>query len=120
MNELREKLLKGMLNIVVLRLIADQPTYGYNIISSIRKRYGVYFGPSTIYPILCALEKKGYLKSEWTYPITDHPRSPKPTTPLLRPRKIYVITEKGKTLLGCGQTELETIVKPLIQVRANA
>ncbi len=29
------------------------------------KTYGVYFGPSTIYPLLALLEKKGYVKSVW-------------------------------------------------------
>lgn len=106
MNELREKLLRGMLDLVMLRLIAEQPTHGYNIISSIRKRYGVYFSASTVYPMLSALEKEGYFKSQWN-------------TQTDRPRKIYVITEKGKMMLGHGQTELETIVKPLIQVRVN-
>ena len=106
MNELREKLLKGMLDIVVLRLIAETPTHGYHIIDTVRKRYQVYFGPSTIYHLLCDLEKKGYVKSQWN-------------TETDRPRKTYTITLKGKTLLGCGQTELETIVKPLIQVRVQ-
>ena len=105
MNELREKLLKGMLDLVVLRLIVEKPTHGYEIIITIKKRYRIYLGPSTIYPMLCDLEKKGYIKSQWN--ISG------------RPRKMYAITEKGKTLLGCGQTELESIVKPLIQVKVQ-
>jgi hypothetical protein len=35
-----------------------QPMHGYQIITKIRKTFGVYFGPSTIYPLLGALEKK--------------------------------------------------------------
>jgi len=104
MKDLREKMLKGMLDLHVLRLIAEQSTHGYKIIKTLRKRFHVYFGPSTIYPLLNTLEKKGYVKSQWQL----HPD---------RPRKTYIITEKGKTLLGCGQRELEIIVKPLIKVK---
>jgi len=116
MNELREKLVKGMLDIVMLRIIADQPTHGYKIIKTIQQRYDLYFGPSTIYPMLNVLEKEGYVKSQWEFPSSKH-KFGKPTD---KPCKTYTITLKGKTRLGCGQTELETIVKPLIQVRANA
>ena len=101
MNEFREKLLKGMLDTITLKLIAENPTHGYHIIAAVRKRYQIYFGASTVYPMLCNLEKKGYVKSQWNMNGK-------------KPCKIYAITEKGKTLLDCSQTELEMIVKPLI------
>jgi len=101
-GEFREKLLKGMLDTITLKLIAENPTHGYHIITAIRKHYQIYFGASTIYPLLCNLEKKGYIKSQWNMNGK-------------KPCKIYVITEKGKTMLKYSRIELETFVKPLIQ-----
>lgn len=44
-----EKLLKGVLDIVVLRLINEHGSiHGYQIIKTIRQRYGIYFSPSTL------------------------------------------------------------------------
>lgn len=125
MNEVRSKILKGMLDVIVLGIVHEKPIHGYCIIKTIRKRYGVYFGASTIYPLLNELEKKGYIKSEWVFP--QHKRkfgklSNKPCKP-------YVITEKGKTMLHMGETELRLItvksgldvaVKPLIEVKASS
>ena len=114
MNGFREKIVKGMLEIIVLKLVADNPTHGYKIIRTIQKCYSVYLGPSTIYPMLSRLAQKGYVKSEWVFPSQKHGLKVKLRA---NPRKVYTITQKGKTLLGCGQTELETVVQPLIRVR---
>lgn len=114
MKGFREKIVKGMLEIIVLRLVADNPTHGYKIIRTIQKHYGVYLGPSTIYPMLSRLAQKGYVKGEWVFASRKHGLIVKLTA---KPRKVYTITQKGRTLLGCGQTELETVVAPLIRVK---
>lgn len=109
MVKVREKLLKGMLDIVVLRLINEHGTiHGYEIIKTIRQRYGVYFSPSTIYPLLAHLEKIGYVKSEWVMAQGK------------RPIKTYVLTVKGKTEMETSQTELKVIVMPLCTVQQEA
>jgi len=114
MKGFREKIVKGMLDIIVLRLVADNTTHGYKIIRTIQKRYGVYLGPSTIYPLLNRLAKKGYVTCEWVFPSRKHGLKVKLRA---NPRKVYTITQKGRTLLGCGQTELEAVVAPLIRVK---
>lgn len=104
--KVREKLLKGMLDIVVLRLINEHGfLHGYEIIKTIRQRYGVYFSPSTIYPLLAQLERKGYVESEWRMAETK------------RPIKTYTLTVKGKTEMETSQTELKIIVMPLCTVQ---
>ena len=100
MRKLRESLLKGILPLAVLHLIDKQPMHGYQIITAFRKAFGVYFGASTIYPLLCNLEKKGYLKSEWNFSSA-------------RPRKIYELTNEGKRYLEQGRTELGYIASTL-------
>ena len=64
-KEVPAKLTKGLLDMIILQFLSTQPMHGYEIITKIRKNFGVYFGPSTIYPLLNTLEKKGFLNSEW-------------------------------------------------------
>ena len=63
LREVQTKLMRGLLDLVILQLLKSKPMHGYKIITSIRKNFGVYFGPSTIYPLLGFLEEKGYIKS---------------------------------------------------------
>jgi len=64
-KEVSTKLMKGLLDLIILQFLSTEPMHGYQIITKIRKSFGVYFGPSTVYPLLNALEKKGFVKSEW-------------------------------------------------------
>jgi len=72
--------------------------HGYQLIIKIRKDFGVYFGPSTIYPLLALLEKKGYVKSAWNMDFE-------------RPRKIYNLTADGKNILNFSESSLNLICK---------
>ncbi len=47
---------------IILQFLNAEPMHGYQVISKIRKNFGIYFGPSTIYPLLGTLEKKGYVE----------------------------------------------------------
>jgi len=64
-KEVQVKLAKGLLDLIILQYLNAQPMHGYQVITKIRKSFGVYFGPSTIYPLLALLEKKGYITSQW-------------------------------------------------------
>ncbi|MDH7563814.1 MAG: PadR family transcriptional regulator [Candidatus Bathyarchaeota archaeon] len=95
-KEVQAKLMKGLLDLVVLQFLSSQPMHGYQIITKIRKTFGVYFGPSTIYPLLGLLEKKGYVKSEWNMNSE-------------RPRKVYKLTTDGQSLLNFTEDSLNFI-----------
>ncbi len=91
-KKVEKELTKGLLDLVVLGFLKSKPMHGYKIIQSIRRNFGIYFGPSTIYPYLKNLEKNGYIKSKWDVN-SD------------RPRKVYHITSDGNSLLtGCEQS----------------
>ena len=64
-KEVQVKLMKGLLDLIVLQFLSTKPMHGYQIITRIRENFGVYFGSSTIYPLLNSLEKRGCVKSEW-------------------------------------------------------
>jgi DNA-binding PadR family transcriptional regulator len=95
-REVQIKLMRGLLDLVILQFLNVKPMHGYKIITSIRKNFGVYFGPSTIYPLLGVLEEKGYIKSRWNLN-TD------------RPRKVYSLTPDGSNLLTGTEESLNHI-----------
>jgi PadR family transcriptional regulator PadR len=99
-KEVHVKLTKGLLDIIVLQFLNEQPMHGYQVMSKIRKSFGVYFGPSTIYPLLGSLEKRGYVSSDWNMENE-------------RPRKIYKLTSEGQDLLNFTENSLNLIVKTI-------
>jgi len=110
-KEVQTKLTKGLLDLIVLQFLETEPMHGYQIITTIRKSFGVYLGPSTIYPLLKTLEEKGYIKSKWNM---DNER----------PRKVYDLTNDGKTVLTFTTNSLtiicrgmKTEVKPELEVQ---
>jgi DNA-binding PadR family transcriptional regulator len=56
----------GGLRFVLLQLIADKPSHGYELIKSIEDRLGGAYSPSpgTVYPTLTLMEEQGYLSME--------------------------------------------------------
>jgi len=99
-KEVQVKLMKGLLDLIVLQFLSSQPMHGYQVITRIRKTFGVYFGPSTIYPLLNVLEKKGYVKSEWNMNSE-------------RPRKVYKLTNEGQNLLNFTEDSLNFICRKI-------
>ncbi len=107
MKQVDKGLTKGMLDLVVLGLLKTNSMHGYGIIMSIRKNFGIYFGPSTVYPFLKGLEKKGYIKSQW-----DMKND--------RPRKEYSLTPKGDSFLVGAEQSLRTFCHRLVSMGINA
>jgi DNA-binding PadR family transcriptional regulator len=99
-REIQIKLMRGLLDLVVMQFLKAQPMHGYQIITSLRKQFGVYFGPSTIYPLLTMMEENGYIKSHWDLENE-------------RPRKVYAITSQGTELLKCTEDSLTHIYRKL-------
>jgi PadR family transcriptional regulator, regulatory protein PadR len=95
-KEMQTKLTKGLLDMIVLDLLDQEPMHGYQLISRIRKSFGVSLGASTVYPFLDRLEKKGYLKSEWNLDSA-------------RPQKIFSLTKDGQTVLNFAEGSLNLI-----------
>ena len=99
-KEVQAKLTKGLLDLIVLQLLDSHPMHGYQIITKIRKSFGVYFGPSTVYPLLASLEKKGHVESRWNMESE-------------RPRKVYELTSQGKNVLNFTENSLNLICKKM-------
>jgi PadR family transcriptional regulator PadR len=105
-KETQTKLTKGLLDMIVLQYLDKESMHGYQLITKIRKGFGVYFGPSTIYPLLGTLEKKGFVNSEWNMNSE-------------RPRKIYSLTSNGQSMLDFTEESLNLICRK-ISIQTNA
>jgi DNA-binding PadR family transcriptional regulator len=99
-KEVSTKLMKGLLDLITLQLLSNKPMHGYELITKIRKNFGVYFGPSTIYPLMGTLEKKGYINSTWNMDFE-------------RPRKVYSLTNDGQSMLNYTEDSLNMIRKKI-------
>jgi len=86
----RRELIKGNIDSLLLSLIGEQPTYGYQILKELDTRSLGYFRfkEGTLYPALHRLEKMGLITSKWEL------------TPSGRQRRYYHITERGNGLLA--------------------
>jgi DNA-binding PadR family transcriptional regulator len=105
-KETQTKLTKGLLDMIILQYLQEEPMHGYQLITKIRKAFGVYFGPSTIYPLLGALEKKGYVTSTWNMDAD-------------RPRKVYKISNDGKYVLIFTENSLNAICRNMVTNNKN-
>ncbi len=83
----RRQLLKGTLEGCILKIIEAEETYGYEIVSRLR-RFGFEDAKEgTIYPILLRLEKKDLISSSYK------------ASPLGPKRKYYRLTTGGGEVL---------------------
>ena len=92
-KDLQRELKRGTLDLVLLRLLADEPTYGYELIKRLRGRSGGSFQvkEGTLYPVLYRLEDAGLILPEW---------SPPEAGARGMPRKVYRLTEIGRERLA--------------------
>lgn len=81
---------KGVLDMLILRLLECGPKYGYQMISELREKSGGAFSlkEGTLYPVLYRLEENRYVESYW------QEMSGKQV-----PRKYYRITAAGRDAL---------------------
>lgn len=80
----------GGLRFVLLQLIADKPSHGYELIKGIEERLGGRYSPSpgTVYPTLTLLEELGYVNVD---------------TADSGGRKRYSVTDAGREFLGANR-----------------
>ncbi len=81
-----QQLKKGVLEMLVLELVCQGPTYGYSLLSRLKEASGGVFTlkEGTLYPILYRLEDDGMIVSRWHQ---GEGRS--------APKKMYQATDKG-------------------------
>ena len=83
---------KGSLEMVLLCLIAQRETYGYELLTTLNEKAGSVLGwarEGTVYPILYRLQEQGLLKTRM---------APSPANGGMK--KYYSLTEQGRKALG--------------------
>ena len=84
------ELLKGSTEGLVLSVISNGPTYGYELIRELEARSNGYFHfrEGTLYPALHRMEKEGLIEGKWQ------------TLPGGQERRYYYITPTGAAVLS--------------------
>jgi DNA-binding PadR family transcriptional regulator len=96
------ELRRGTLSIAVLSQLSKEE-YGYSLLKALSD-LGLDVDQSTLYPLLRRLESQGLLQSDWR--IVDD----------ARPRRYYVISAQGKTVLAKLKKEWSAMVKTMSQM----
>ena len=89
----------GELRLVLLKLIADEPRHGYDLIRAIEELTGGEYAPSpgVIYPTLTLLQDMGLIEE----------------APGEGPRKAFQATDEGRALLAEREEEVEALLERL-------
>lgn len=90
-----QQLLRGIVEPLMLFIIGELPTHGYQITKELEKRSSGYFRltGSTVYSALRRLEKEGLVLSSWQQVARR------------QKRRCYQLTEKGRQILAEKLTE---------------
>ena len=102
MDSISRQLKRGVLDILLLKLLSQKALYGYELMSLLDKESGGYFAAKegTLYPVLYRLEDAGYIESLWE---NDGKRRG-------APRKYYSVTAEGARHLANAQNELSDFI----------
>jgi transcriptional regulator len=92
--------LQGTLDLLVLKALALAPMHGWGISQRIEQlsRDALRIGQGSLYPALYRLERKGFVKSEWS------------TTENNREAKYYQLTAAGRRALASERREWRRFV----------
>jgi PadR family transcriptional regulator PadR len=82
-KEIVQRMIRNLSDIQILRLVESQPMWGYMIKKQFEARFGLKLGHGALYPLLKAIEKRGFVTCE-----SQRQGG--------RTRLVYTITEKGK------------------------
>ena len=88
-------ILQGMLDMLVMRAVADEPLHGYGLLNRLRLISGnrLQIPQGSLYPALHRMENRGLLKGEWGVTETG------------REAKFYKLTAKGRRQLDVDVAE---------------
>lgn len=113
MDKQMQQMKKGVLALLVLHLVAEQPTYGYALLRSMEERSGGMFAlrEGTLYPVLYRLEDEGLICARWEQ-----------AEGRATPKKYYEATDEGRRQLPQMQAQWQAFaacVQAMLQPQNN-
>jgi transcriptional regulator len=103
-------LLRGTVDLLILRTLAHAPLHGYAIAQRLRvtSEDVLHVGESALYPALQRLLLKGWVKAEWGASENN------------RRARFYTITSAGKKHLALEGAEFERLLAAMARVMREA
>lgn len=95
--ERSSQLLKGVLDMCLLAIIAEEPSYGYEMVRKLHERGLSLASEGSIYPLLSRLQRQDLIEG-YLIASTEGPR-----------RKYYRILPDGEERLAAWQTEWQEL-----------
>ena len=110
MAEEKAELLKGTLDMLILKVVALGPIHGYAIAQRIQQISRDFFQlqQGSLYPALHRLEDRGWLKAEWKATETG------------REAKFYALTSKGRKQLDAEVRSWEQLTDAVALILRTA
>jgi PadR family transcriptional regulator PadR len=101
MGKLSKKSLDGNVETLLLATLAEQTSYGYQIVADINQRAPdlLRMGEGTVYPVLHRLEERGLITATWRTGQTG------------RPRKYYKLTPRGRRALEENRQQWHSLAR---------
>ena len=102
----QDELLKGTLDMLILKTLSVQPMHGYAIAQHIERLSNGVFAieQGSLYPALERLQNQGWLTSKWG------------ASPTGRRARYYTITASGRRALGERQSSFDRVLGAIARV----
>ncbi|HWG32414.1 MAG TPA: PadR family transcriptional regulator [Steroidobacteraceae bacterium] len=86
----------GDLRLILLALVAEKPSHGYDLIKAVEQKFGGGYSPSpgSVYPTLTLLEDLGHIRAS----ISEGSR------------RLFEVTDEGRAFLAGNQTVIDGIM----------
>lgn len=107
MAEQKADLLKGTLDMLILKAVSLGPLHGYGIIQRIRQMSDEMLDveQGSLYPALYRIEQRGWVSSQWEVSETG------------RRAKFYAISEAGRRQLEAEEASWDRLVLAVTKMR---
>ncbi len=110
MAKLTKKSLDGNVETLLLAVLSDGRSYGYEIVKKLNERASglLRMGEGTVYPVLRRLEKRDLITSQWVQASSG------------RQRKYYKLTPRGRRALATNAQQWQSLVQLMGRILGEA
>ena len=99
LRELQRRTVRNFLDVLILLLLHKRPMSGYDIITLIFERFGVFLSAGSVYSMLHVMEREKLIRGYWD-----------------GRRRVYILTERGKALAEAAPTLSDTIQNLVLSI----